>query len=193
LGIISNKSANGFGSPLPFDPDCRVQRHLYRHLGTFTFSTSAVLLIWFSAMEQRSHLFPAALASVMQDCDVNQVRLSELTGIAVSRINNYLHGNYRTIKPAHLAAISKALSEKPADVAALAQAYLFDLLPDDCRGRVEIKATGARETGKWEVPSKGLPKEFATAFQDLYVLCASDAQARQRTAQWIALMRDTIG
>jgi len=50
---------------------------------------------------------------------------------------------------------------------------LFDLLPDDCRGRVEIKAAGARdEAGKWEVPSKGLPKEFATAFQDLYVLRA---------------------
>jgi hypothetical protein len=49
---------------------------------------------------------------------------------------------------------------------------LFGLLPDDCRGRVEIKAAGAREADKWEVPSKGLPKEFATAFQDLYVLRA---------------------
>jgi hypothetical protein len=73
----------------------------------------------------------------------------------------------------------------------LVQAYLFDLLPDTCRGLVDIRMPGAHESKKWELPSKGLPKDFAAAFQDLYVMCASDAKVRQRTSEWIALMLDT--
>jgi hypothetical protein len=73
----------------------------------------------------------------------------------------------------------------------LVQAYLFDLLPDTCRGLVDIRMPVTHESKKWEVPSKGLPKDFAAAFQDLYVMCASDAKVRQRTSEWIALMLDT--
>jgi transcriptional regulator with XRE-family HTH domain len=142
----------------------------------------------------RPHLFSAALASVMQDRGVNQVQLSQRTGIAVSRLNNYVHGNYRTVKPTHLQAISEALGSTPADNAALVQAYMFDLLPDGCRGLVEIRVPGVRESaGKWEVPSKGLPGEFAAALRDLYVLCVSSARVRQRTAEWVRIMRETKG
>jgi transcriptional regulator with XRE-family HTH domain len=142
----------------------------------------------------RPHLFSAALASVMQDRGVNQVQLSQRTGIAVSRLNNYLKGNYRTVTPAHAAAIFEALGGTPMDNAVLIQAYLFDLLPDGCRGLVEIRVPGVREAaGKWEVPSKGLPGEFAAAFRALYVLCVSNVKVRQRTAEWVEMMRETKG
>jgi transcriptional regulator with XRE-family HTH domain len=139
----------------------------------------------------RPHLFSAALASLLQERGFNQVQLHELTGIAISRVNNYLHGVYRTIKPAHVEAISKALCNTPASRAALIQAYLFDLIPEGCRGWVDIRVHGAKETGKWKVPAKGLPEGFADAFRNLYVLCASNPKARQRTAEWIELMRET--
>jgi hypothetical protein len=65
------------------------------------------------------------------------------------------------------------------------------------RGRsaaiVDIRFAGAHQPGRWEVPTKGLPKDFALAFQDLYVLCASNAKVRHDTAEWIALMRETTG
>ena len=67
----------------------------------------------------RSKLFSAALASVMQERGINQVTLGAKAGLAVSRINNYLQGHFRTIKPAHVAAICKALETTPADTAAL--------------------------------------------------------------------------
>ena len=42
----------------------------------------------------RPHLFPATLDAVMQTGGVNQVALAARAGIAVSRVNNYLRGNY---------------------------------------------------------------------------------------------------
>ena len=129
----------------------------------------------------------------MQAQNVNQVKLSEQTGVAVSRVNNYLQGGYRTVSMGHLEAIVAALGNTPADKATLVQAYLFDLLPDACRGNVDIRLPGTRETGKWEVPSRGLPKDFAEKFSTLYVLCASNAKVRQRTKEWIAVMRESTG
>lgn len=141
----------------------------------------------------RSKLFSAVLASLMQERGVNQTQLSQRASLAVSRVNNYLQGKYRNIKPAHLEAISAALGGTPANNAALIQAYLFDLLPDDCRRLVEIGIPGAKETGRWKVPSKGLPKWFATALRDLYVLCVSSVKVRERTAGWVEIMRETKG
>ena|GEM_PF-756788 len=138
----------------------------------------------------RSKFFAAILAAVMQDRGINQVQLSERSGIVISRVNNYLKGKYRTIKPAHLEAITAALGG-PSDNAALVQAYFFDLLPESCRGLVEIRVPGAREAGKWEVPSKGLPRDFAAALRSLYVLCVSSVKVREYTREWIALMRET--
>jgi len=141
----------------------------------------------------RSKLFSAALASVMQDRGINQVTLSAKSGLPVSRINNYLQGHFRTIKPVHVAAICKALAVTPADAAALIQAYAYDLLPDGCRGMVDIRVLGSRDGGHWEVPTKGLPQKFAAEFANLYKLTVSNAKVRQRTAEWIQLMRETKG
>jgi transcriptional regulator with XRE-family HTH domain len=142
-------------------------------------------------MSHRPHLFPAALASVMQARGVNQVQLAERAGLPVSRINNYLQGNYSRITPAHLHAISKAVGETHADTSVLVQTYLFELLSHQSRGLIEIRISGAREPGNWELPTKGLPADFAAALRDLYVLCASNVKIRQRTAEWVALMRET--
>jgi transcriptional regulator with XRE-family HTH domain len=127
----------------------------------------------------------------MQAQNINQVQLSKQTGMAVSRINNYLQGSYRTVTVAHFDAICSALGSTPANKAALVQGYLFELLPNECRGNVDIRTPGAREAGKWEVPSKGLPKDFAEKFRDLYVLCASNPKVRRRTKEWIELMSET--
>ena len=140
--------------------------------------------------QARPHLLPAALDAVMQNRRVNQVQLSRLTGIAVSRVNNYLKGHYRTIRPAHLAAICGALGT-PAETAALSQAYLYDLLPPSCRGLVDIRVSGSRETGWWEVPTKGLPPDFAARFRELYSLCVAHPKVLRRTSEWVALMRET--
>lgn len=142
-------------------------------------------------MAQRTKLFSTALSSAMQECGLNQVQLSRQTGIAVSRINNYLKGRYRTINPAHAAAIHGALEGSATGRAALCHAYLFDLLPENCRGLVEIRVAGAKDTGRWQVPSKGVPKDFAAALQELYVLCVSDVKVRERTAEWIGIMRES--
>lgn len=142
-------------------------------------------------MRSRPHLFPAALASVMQARRVNQVALAKRSGVAVSRINNYLQGNYRTVSPGHLGAIVRCLASKPADTAALVEAYLFELVPEPVRGLVEVRVPGAKQGARWAVPAKGLPVEFAEAFRDLYRLCVNQPKVRQRTTEWISMMRET--
>lgn len=129
----------------------------------------------------------------MQTRGVNQVTLSARSGIAASRINNYLQGKYRTIRRAHLAAIVTALAPGPADIGALVEAYLFDLLPESCRGLIEIQTPDARESGRWTVPTKGLPADFADAFRDLYRLCVNEPKVRERTMEWVGMMRETVG
>jgi transcriptional regulator with XRE-family HTH domain len=126
----------------------------------------------------------------MQERGVNQVELSRRTGIAVSRVNNYLKGHYRTVKPAHVGAIAEALGGGAAG-GVLIEAYLFDLLPDSCRGLIEVRYPGLKTGERWAVPTKGLSRAFAGQFEDLYRLCASDAKVRDRTAEWIQLMRET--
>jgi hypothetical protein len=128
----------------------------------------------------------------MQSAGLNQVQLSECTGIAVSRVNNYLRGHYRTIKPVHVGAIAAAVGGGAAG-AVLVEAYLYDLLPPECRGLVEIQHPGLKTGKGWTVPSKGLPKEFAGQWENFYRLCASSATVRQRTVEWIALMKETKG
>jgi hypothetical protein len=140
----------------------------------------------------RPKIFPAVLASLMQEIDVNQVELSRSTTIAVSRVNNYLQGKYRTVKPAHLGAIVEALGGAKTG-GLLVEAYLFDLLPVCFRGLVEIKYPGMLKGGKWTPPSKGLGPEFASQFADLYKLCVTSVNVRQRTQGWIEVMREVCG
>jgi len=56
----------------------------------------------------RTQFFNSLLETLMERNGINQVELSAATEIAVSRINNYLHGKYRTIRPEHLGLIAKA-------------------------------------------------------------------------------------
>jgi hypothetical protein len=71
--------------------------------------------------------------------------------------------------------------------------YLLDRISGECRRWVDIRASGARDAGRWQVPSKGLKPDFAAALKDLYLLCVSDVEVRRRTAEWIAIMRETRG
>jgi hypothetical protein len=71
-------------------------------------------------------------------------------GIAVSRVNNYLHGKYRTIRPDHLGLLVGAAARTPAERLELVRAYLTDLLPGDLQTEVAIGAAGGagRISGK---------------------------------------------
>ncbi len=137
----------------------------------------------------RTKLFSAALDNLMQERGVNQVELSRRTGIAVSRINNYLKGKFRTVKPAHVGAMVEALGGGKA-AGVLVEAYLFDLLPENCRGLVEVKYPGMPTGGKWTPPSKGLSRDFAGLLRDLYRLCVTSVKVRERTEGWIKIMRE---
>ena len=138
----------------------------------------------------RTKLFSAALDNLMQERAVNQVQLSQCTGIAVSRINNYLKGKFRTVKPAHVEAMVAALGGSKA-AGGLVEAYLFDLLPEDCRGLIEVKYPGMPTGGKWTPPTKGLGRGFAGQFQDLYRMCVTSVKVRERTEAWIGIMRES--
>jgi hypothetical protein len=128
----------------------------------------------------------------MQTHGLNQVQLAAATGIAISRVNNYLQGHYRSIKPVHVGAIAGAIGGGAAG-AVLVEAYLYDLLPPGCRGLVEVKYPGQKSGKGWAVQVTGLPKDFANQWQAFYKLCAADAKVRERTSEWLALMRETKG
>jgi len=80
--------------------------------------------------------------------------MTAATGIAVSRVNNYLHGKYRTIRPDHLGVLAKGVARTPTVRLELVRAYLLDLLQEDMQAEVRIWAAGraGRIVGK-ELPS----------------------------------------
>jgi hypothetical protein len=127
----------------------------------------------------------------MQERGVNQAELHNRSGIAVSRINNYLQGRFRTIKPEHVEAILKALGGGSRGGAALVQAYLLDRISDECQRWIEINIPGSKETHKWQFPNNDLTPSFAAALKDLYLLCVVNVKVRQRTREWIAIMKET--
>lgn len=137
----------------------------------------------------RTKLFSGALDNLMQERGANQVELSRRTGIAISRINNYLKGKFRTVKPAHVEALVEALGGTKA-AGALIEAYLFDLLPENCRGLVEVKYPGMPTGGRWTPPAKGLSRDFAGQLRDLYRLCVTSVKVRERTEAWIKIIRE---
>ena len=136
-------------------------------------------------------LFPGFLDAVMQKHGVNQVTLARKTGIAVSRINNYLQAKYRTIKPAHIQAICEAVTEETGERAELAKIYLLDMMPEELKSFIEIKALNAsKDQENWFLQKNRLPKDFAGEFETLYKLCVSMHKVRARTAEWIQIMRE---
>ena len=145
-----------------------------------------------SIVPARSKLFSAVLASLMQDRGVNQTQLSQRAGLAVSRVNNYLQGKYRTITPAHLEVIF-GLGRH-----AGRQRGLGSSLPIRPIAGGMPRAGGdprSRRQGNRPVESavEGSAKDFAAALRDLYVLCVSSVKVRQRTAGWVKIMRETKG
>jgi transcriptional regulator with XRE-family HTH domain len=140
-----------------------------------------------SIKSPRTQFFASALAALLERNGVNQVQLSVATGIAVSRINNYLHGKYRTIRPDHLGLLVGAAARTPAERLELVRAYLTDLLPADLQTEVAIVAAGGagRAAGKTR-PEKGLlPGSTGAALAQLEALGARSAKARARM-QWFA-------
>ena len=117
----------------------------------------------------------------------NQVELSAATGIAVSRINNYLQGKYRTIRPDHLGLMAKAVGRTAVERGELACAYVQDLLPEELHEaiRLEVADAGARPS-KPAPPEKGLlPATAVAALSELQALSVRSAKARLRM-QWFA-------
>jgi DNA-binding Xre family transcriptional regulator len=136
-------------------------------------------------------LFPGFLDAVMQKHGVNQVTLSRKTGIAVSRINNYLQAKYRTIKPAHIQAICEAVTDESGERAELVKIYLLDMMPEELKSFIEIKALNSpKDHESWFLQKNRLPKDFAGEFEALYKLCVSMQKVRTRTSEWIQIMRE---
>lgn len=121
---------------------------------------------------------------------MNQITVATRSGITVSRINNYLHGRYCTVAKKHAEALATAFGKGKAG-AALTEAYLLDLVSEECRRWIEIKFPEMSSSTKWMVPTKGLNRDFAEKMSDLYRLCVSSALVRRRTKEWIAIMRES--
>ena len=75
-------------------------------------------------LPRRTQFFSNTLLLLMERNGINQVQLGAATGIAVSRVNNYLQGKYRTIRPDHLKLIAKAVGRTPEETGELARAYI---------------------------------------------------------------------
>jgi len=136
-------------------------------------------------------MFPSALASVMEHNQVNQVELSKRTGIAVSRVNNYLQGKYRTIRPDHIGRILESVTTAKVERANLTEAYAMDLLPDSAKGLVAIRVD-TMDMASWYLQRNRLPSSFAKKFEALYRLCVDHPKARAYTDVWIELLAQSV-
>jgi transcriptional regulator with XRE-family HTH domain len=128
----------------------------------------------------------------MEKNQANQVTMSQATGIAVSRINNYLHGKYRTIRPDHLALIANAVGRTAVERGELAKAYVIDLLPEVLLKDVHIQT--AAENGKSSkapfVEKIGIPTQGVRAINRLIDLSSRTAKARERIGFFADLLTD---
>jgi transcriptional regulator with XRE-family HTH domain len=138
----------------------------------------------------RTQFFSSLLATLMERNGINQVQLAASTGIAVSRINNYLKGKYRTIRPDHLASLAKAAGHNAAERGELASAYVHDLLPEELHGVIRIEVTGeTAKPSKQFAPEKGiLPTAAVAALKDLQTMSVRSAKARERIQQFAEML-----
>lgn len=140
----------------------------------------------------RTQFFSATFALMMERNKISQVELAAATGIAVSRVNNYLHGKYRTIRPDHVGALATAVGRTSDERNELVRAYLLDLLPETFHGAIRIEPVGEKaKPARQPVEERSLlPQVTKTALADLQRLGARSAKARERT-QWFAqLLRE---
>ena len=135
----------------------------------------------------RTQFFSSTLMMIMERNGINQVQLSAATGIAVSRINNYLQGRYRTIRPDHLVFIAKAAGKSKAERSELVRTYLLDLLPECLHDDIHIATIGeGGKPVKEARPEKSLlPSNATAALAGLQALSLRSAKARARV-QWFA-------
>jgi transcriptional regulator with XRE-family HTH domain len=145
----------------------------------------------------RTQYFSGTLLLFMEKNHINQVQLSAATGIAVSRVNNYLHGKYRTIRPDHLEALAKSASRSEAERGELIRTYLLDLLPESLHGDIRIE--GVRDGGRASVRNTAkldktlLPATTAAALNELQNLGARSAKARSRLEEFTEILREAHG
>lgn len=140
----------------------------------------------------RTQFFSATFALLLERNNVSQVELAAATGIAVSRINNYLHGKYRTIRPDHLASLARAAGKTAGERSELIRAYLLDLLPESLHGVVRIEAVAATaKPARPPVEDRNvLPQATKTALIELQRMGARSAKARERTEWFAELLRE---
>jgi transcriptional regulator with XRE-family HTH domain len=132
---------------------------------------------------------------IMERNGINQVQLSAATGIAVSRINNYLQGRYRTIRPDHLGFIAKAAGKSRAERSELVRTYLLDLLPECLHDDIRIETVGAGgRPAKEARPEKSLlPANAAAALTALQALSLRNAKARSRVLWFSEILHEAHG
>lgn len=144
-------------------------------------------------MATHTKFFPGYLEALMRKHGVSQVELNKLTGIAVSRINNYLKGKYRTVTPDHLEQIVMAVTKDQIERSELLKIYLLDLLTDTLRPMVEINPLNQPKSfDHWFFEMDRLPREFTDQFKELYKMCTASPRVRERTGLWIKIMQETL-
>jgi len=128
----------------------------------------------------------------MERKGINQVQLRAATGIAVSRINNYLHGNYRTVRPDHLARLVEAVTSTEEERTALVRTYVMDLLPEALQGGIRVASVGSKvRPGRWERPERSfLPRGAVAALQALETMSVRSAKFRSRVEWFSTILRE---
>lgn len=141
----------------------------------------------------RTQIFSSALFATMERNAINQVQLSAATGIAVSRINNYLHGKYRTIRPDHLERMVKAVSGSAGERSELIRSYLLDLLPEALHGDIQFNApTDKARPARAPRSEKGLlPSTTSAALAAMQAMSLRSAKARARVEYFAQILAET--
>jgi transcriptional regulator with XRE-family HTH domain len=143
----------------------------------------------------RTQFFASALETLMERNGINQIQMMAATGIAVSRVNNYLHGKYRTIRPDHLGLLAKAAARTQAERGELARAYVQDLLPEELHGDLRLEVAG--DSGKAARPARLekslLSSAAVTALVELQALSVRSAKARARMQLFAEILREAHG
>jgi len=125
-------------------------------------------------------LFSTRLRILLEKNGINQVELAKRTKLTPSQIHNYLNQNFRAITKDQLEAMVHEVSSDPAERAELTKCYLLDVLPESVRPFVDIQPVEApKEDSSWYFEMERLPKAFKKIFENLYMMCAESAEARE--------------
>jgi transcriptional regulator with XRE-family HTH domain len=141
---------------------------------------------------RRTQFFSNTLLLLMERNSVSQVEAAAASGIACSRINNYLKGKYRTIRPDHLASLAQAVGRSTEERAELARAYLLDLLPEALHRivRIQVEGSSGVPAGSGRDSRSPLPPTAADAITQLQSLCLRNARARARMQWFVEILRE---